>query len=353
MKVKIFTIIMILITICCCGKKSDIPSLPTDTFNYSSEIIAKANELIELSPFFDLDKEQPIITTTEFNVTNKFVFPFIYSELYNISAEDLKVFGAESLMSHITEVARGRALGEALYREATKAGFTTSDASVDERVDLLAKGEMSELLTELDSTPFTIDYIKQDYRHIIVIEKYKEYTIGKVKTEVSDEEAKKYYDKNRDLVTTKKHAIVRHIFKDTANMNEEQISKALQEMKQLRMKIDTTADFLDCVAKYSDDEDTKKEGGLVADYITPGQTEEAIDNVIFSMPAGGGISDVVQSSFGLHIFMVDKILPEELMPFDEISSKLKDIIVIDRQNKAIDDEINRVTKKYRIKEVKL
>ena len=146
--------------LCCCGKK-DVPNLSTEMFNYTSEIMAKANELAEVSPLFDLDKETVLVSTKDFNITNKYAFPFIYGEVMQYTAELIQMFGAEQLEEHFKELARSRAMNEALYREAVAAGFDVSDDEVNARVNEAFEGDLSALTAELEKLPFTMDFIRK------------------------------------------------------------------------------------------------------------------------------------------------------------------------------------------------
>ena len=344
---KILTIIMILITICCCGKK-ELPNLSTEMFNYTSEIMAKANELAEVSPIFDLDKETVLVTAKDFAVTNKYTFPFIYGEVMNYTAELIQMFGADQLEEHFKELARTRAMNEALYREAVAAGFDVSDDEVTARVNEAFDGDLAAIASELDKLPFKMDFIREDFKRTIIIQQYRDALIEKYNVPPAESAVQKYYNENPELSTKKKRAIARHIFRNTEDMDDTQKANALSEMKALRSAMDTTADFMKMLVK-SDDKDTVANGGLIAEYIEQGDTAEDIDNAIFSQPVTGGISDVVESKFGYHIFMVDSITPAERVPLENVKSQIEQIMIIDKQNEAIEAESKRVAKKYQIK----
>ena len=334
--------------LCCCGDSKTVPNLSTEMFNYTSEIMAKANELAEVSPLFDLDKETVLVSTKDFNITNKYAFPFIYSEVMQYTAELIQMFGAEQLEEHFKELARSRAMNEALYREAVAAGFDVSDDEVNARVNEAFEGDLSALTAELEKMPFTMDFIRKDFKWTITIQQYRDALIEKYNTTPSENAVQKYYNDNPELSTKKKRAVVRHIFRNTEDMDDTQKANALSEMKALRSAMDTTADFMAMLVK-SDDKDTIANGGLIAEYIEQGDTAEEIDNAIFSQPVTGGLSNVVESKFGYHIFMVDSITPAERIPLDNVKSQIEQILIIDRQNEAIEAETKRVAKKYQIK----
>ena len=344
---KIITIFTICLILCCCGKK-ELPNLSTELFNYTSEIMAKANELSEVSPLFDLDKETVLVTTKDFNVTNKYTFPFIYGEVMQYTAEIIRMFGADQLEEHFRELARSRAMNEALYREAIAAGFDVSDDAVTAGINQAFEGDLAGLESELDKMPFSMGFIRDDFKRTMTIQQYRDALIEKFNTPPSDAAILKYYNDNPELSTKKKRAIARHIFRNTEDMDDEQKKNALSEMKALRSAIDTTSDFMAMLSK-SDDKDTVANGGLIAEYVEQGDTAEDVDNAIFSQPTTGGISDVVESKFGYHIFMVDSITPAERVPLEDVRAQIEQIMIIDRQNEAIDAETKRVAKKYQIK----
>ena len=58
-------------------------------------------------------------------------------------------------------------------------------------------------------------------------------------------------------------------------------------------------------------------------YVTPGQMLPEIDEVLFSMKRGQ-VSDVVETSIGYHVFLVEEVEDSKVAEFAEVSDYLRD-----------------------------
>jgi peptidyl-prolyl cis-trans isomerase SurA len=67
------------------------------------------------------------------------------------------------------------------------------------------------------------------------------------------------------------------------------------------------ADFCELAARYSDDEQSRFECGLIG-LVEPGNLEAAFEDALVALPPGG-ISGVVESTYGYHVVKRDPELP--------------------------------------------
>ena len=341
--------LVIIVILSGCRKSSVKPQLSTELFKYSEELTSMMRELSLITELLDIDNEKIVIETSIFNMTNKYIAPFVFVELSNYPVEEIRALEKEEIDGYINYIARSRALNEILYKEAVSKGIDVTEKEIDDRVELIAEEDLEGFENMIDKTPFTMDFVRHDSKQIIAIEKYKEKNVlSDSKKRITDDEVKKYYDENPTLSVVKPRAVVRHILKSTENLTDLEKSKKFESIKNIYEQVKIGKDFAELAKLYSDDEGTKNIGGLVGDYIEKGQTVVEFDDAVFRMK-DGEISEVITTMYGYHIIRVDKIYPESRKTIEELKPKIIEILNIENQNKAIDEEINRIAKKYKFK----
>ena len=145
---------------------------------------------------------------------------------------------------------------------------------------------------------------KEDLRHSLLEKK----VFAKITEKVpkpSDEEINKYFDENKNLYKRNERIYLRQIISDD-------LSKAQSIRDELKKK-----DFSDLAKKYSVAPEAKA-GGLVG-WIEKGSVD--IFDKAFALPIGS-ISPVLESSYGFHIFKVEKKLPPGYAAKDEVKIEI-------------------------------
>lgn len=130
--------------------------------------------------------------------------------------------------------------------------------------------------------------------------------IGEKASAPSEAEIRSYYEENKERFRRKERVYVRQIIVD-------EISKAQSIREELKKK-----DFAE-TAKKSSVAPEGKNGGLVG-WIERGSVD--IFDKAFTLPIGG-MSQVLESSYGFHIFKVERKAPAGLATLEEV----RDIIV--------------------------
>jgi hypothetical protein len=128
--------------------------------------------------------------------------------------------------------------------------------------------------------------------------------------DVSTDDAKKYYDSNKDQFTQPAKRTIRII----QNKDAHQIDLAYQALQ----ADDSDASWQKVAAQYSTDPTSKDKGGLRADVV-PGSFQQPLDDDIFNAPLNE-IQGPVMTPTGNFVFEVKSATPEQVQGFDDTVS---------------------------------
>lgn len=173
-----------------------------------------------------------------------------------------------------------------------------------------------------------------DYQKQEVAKKY-------ITKELTDDEINAYYKKEIFGEQTVRHILIKPETKD--DMTDDEITEAeanaLKEAKKIIKKLKNGEDFETLAKKYSDDEGTKEDGGLFADF-----TKEGVDadfwEASYKLEDGKYTDEPIKSAYGYHVIL--KVSSKEKPTLDEVVDDIKDTLV---QEKIANDS-NIVTKTW-------
>ena len=173
-------------------------------------------------------------------------------------------------------------------------------------------------------------------------------------TKVSDKDAQKYYNNNKDKFKFPDRILVSHILIDTSAENirrkvidadkdaklsnaqiDEKVKQEVQKQKDLLNKALKEArlnpkNFAQVAAKYSQDEASAKNGGNLG-FVARGQLVPEFEKVAFDELKPGVVSDPVKTQFGEHIILVTDKAKGGIQPYSKVKEDLKKFL--DQQNK--------------------
>ncbi|MCM3750045.1 peptidylprolyl isomerase [Paenibacillus pasadenensis] len=156
---------------------------------------------------------------------------------------------------------------------------------------------------------------------------------------VTDDEAKKYYDENKEGLTkvTLRHILVG--FTD-AEGKERKKEDALARAKEAKKKLEAAnADWNALAKEYSEDPGSKDAGGQYADQAAGGWVEAfkkaALEQEI------GVIGEPVETEYGYHVIKVEK---RELPTFDQSKEGVKQTLAQNKLNEYMEKEVPKLVK---------
>ena len=138
------------------------------------------------------------------------------------------------------------------------------------------------------------------------------------KVVVTDEEAKAYYDKNREGFKDKEKVKIRQIIAAT----EEEAQAILQELE-------NGADFAELASTKSNNQGTPQSGEYPG-YIERGKMPAILEKIYFSLEVGE-ISDAVKTNQGYYIVKLEDKKEAAIKEFYEVSDEIKSKLTVGKQ----------------------
>jgi foldase protein PrsA len=160
--------------------------------------------------------------------------------------------------------------------------------------------------------------------------------IVKGKDQVTDQQIKAYYDKNRQRFSQPETRDLRIVLnKDKAKA--EQAKKALE----------SGDSWQEVAKKYSSDEGSKSKGGKL-EGVAKGTQEKSLDAAIFGAEEGK-LTGPLKSQFGYYVFEVDKVKKADQQSLQEATPTIKQLLSSQGQQKALDKFVKDFRSRWRDK----
>ena len=146
--------------------------------------------------------------------------------------------------------------------------------------------------------------------------------------------AREYYAANAEEFKQPASVSVHHILIKAEGRG---YSAALREIERIQLLLEEGADFSDLAVQYSEDDSVETNKGRLG-VINPGQTYPTFEEAAFALSEPGQISQPVFTVFGIHLIKLDSLVPEETIPFERVSSRLKTKL-LDKSKAEIRDQV--------------
>jgi foldase protein PrsA len=215
---------------------------------------------------------------------------------------------------------------EILWMEADKMDITVTDDEIEAKVDTARQqsGGDDALQQALDAANMTMDSFKDNIRKSLLFQKlYPEIT--KDAPDVTDEEARAYYDANPDQFQQPETRNVSHILVATED-----------EANQVKARLDAGEDFATVASEVSIDPGSKDQGGSLGEVPSQNsgfvpEFEQAMDQL-----QAGETSGPVKTQYGYHIIRVESITPPGTQTFEEVLDDLKAGLKMEAERQIFD-----------------
>lgn len=210
-------------------------------------------------------------------------------------------YGAQGLSDLIDE--------KLLLAEAARLKLAADPKEVETRFNSLAAGyaDKAQFEKNLKSVGWSAGDLRGLLRRQLLI---RETVMKDKQLAVTDEEAKAFFDKNKERLGAPESVKVSQIFVNT---------KA--EADDAYLALSAGADFAKLSSLKSTDATLKKNNGSIG-YISKGMLMPDIEKEIFALKAGQ-YTKVLQTGNGFSIFRADEIKPGQDASFDKIKDDLK------------------------------
>jgi len=151
---------------------------------------------------------------------------------------------------------------------------------------------------------------------------------------VSDADIEAYYEKNKKRFAQPERRDLRVV-----------LTKTEAKASQAKQALDSGQPFKKVVKKYSIDEASKSQAGLLP-AVTQGQQEKAFDQAIFDARKGI-LEGPVKTQFGWYVFKVDKVTKASQQTLEQSKETIKNLLRSQRQQKALDAFIKSFREDYK------
>lgn len=155
-------------------------------------------------------------------------------------------------------------------------------------------------------------------------------------SQLSDVEAKKYYDENKDKFKKEREINTRHI-----------LLKTEEEAKQIKEKLQNGEDFIELAKKFSIDPNAKTTGGEIG-FQPKGSILPEYEEAAFKLNRIGQVSGIVKSQYGYHIIRLEGTKPPTFVAFDEVKDFIKQQMAQEKQKELVQKYIEDLKKSAKI-----
>jgi parvulin-like peptidyl-prolyl isomerase len=150
----------------------------------------------------------------------------------------------------------------------------------------------------------------KEYEDTLIVARWAENQI-RSQVQVSQQEMKTYYDKNRPQFRTPPRVKASYILLRTKD-----------EAEMVQKKLKEGQDFAQLAKQYSIDLPTGQRGGLIG-TISESKKPSSLGKVLFLL-AKDQVSDIIETRAGYAIFKADELYAPGFKPYDEVANDIRD-----------------------------
>ena len=231
-----------------------------------------------------------------------------------------------------------------LLQYAKRKGYKISDSVLkrEEKKIREAFGSKENFEAGLKRANLTYETFKKELRNDLLMQKLYD---KEIKSELSEDDLKKYYEENRYKFKRPEKIKVRIIYIRNDPTDPKGREKALKRAKEALAKIKEGEDFADVASKYSNAMSRIKGGDM--GFVHKGMLDEPIEKAAFSLKKGE-MSDIVETPTGFYIIKLEDISPAVQLGFDEIKDRLKKELKAKNEKRNLDRILKSMRKNAKI-----
>ncbi len=220
--------------------------------------------------------------------------------------------------------------------ESTDRGVKVSDTDVKKDFD---KQRQQSFPKDKDYEAFlkSSGYVQEDLLYRIKVQDLTNKLRTKILAgtdKVSNAQIADYYNKNKNRFAVAEKRDLRIV-----------LTKTEAQAKKAKAALEAGQSWKTVAAKYSIDQGTRDNGGLLA-AVPKGQQEKALDDATFGAKKGV-VGGPVKTQFGYYVYEVTKITPGSQQTLDQSKESIKQLLVSQQQQKKIDAFSKEFQKKWK------
>lgn len=166
------------------------------------------------------------------------------------------------------------------------------------------------------------------------------------KIDINEKEILQHFEENRFGYVEPEKIKARQIYIKVKTP--EEINRARTKAKRLLERLKDGEDFASLAREFSDDPFTKDAGGDMG-YFARGRLVPELEETVFLLDDDGGISPLLRSKSGFHIFKVEDRISGRPLEYDEVRERITEVLRVEKEKKTYKALEERLFKKYEIK----
>lgn len=274
----------------------------------------------------------------------------IESNIYRYEYQSGEQFVPEQRPLLERQVLDGLIMRTVLQQEASALGIEVADEDIEETFARFRSQFPSDAAYEiaLEEEGFTEEEFRQELHRQMLIENL-------IRTQVYDNvtvpesEIRSFYDGNPTYFEQPEQVSARHIIL-LLNGDEDDTAVAERrlELDSIRTEIVAGREFADAAAEYSEGPSASRGGELGS--FGQGEMVPEFEEVAFSLPIGQ-VSEVFQTSFGLHILEVTDRIEAQTIPYEEVRPSIETYLLEDARNRGARDYVGELRAAAEVEEL--
>lgn len=169
----------------------------------------------------------------------------------------------------------------------------------------------------------------------------------KATMELGEDEVRGYYDANPEEFTRDEQVRARHILLQVDSQRTAEA--AMQELEEVREKIESGEDFATLAAAISEDPGSKDQGGDLG-FFGRGQMIREFEDAAFGARAGDLVGPI-GTSFGYHLIEVVEKRPSGRIPYEDAYDQIRNRLLTERSRSAAEAKARELADRVRQEEL--